>query len=100
MGLGTTQIRSERHDDQLGQRRVELATRERPLTRKASRDDLLWMVAQGGPLIEGTNLRCPGCERTADVLDYVPLEYSERYATQVVVPLKCRSCRHIFALRP
>lgn len=74
--------------------------REQPQTRKATQEDLLSIVAPGGPLISGTKLTCPGCERIADVLDYVPLEYSERYADQVIVPLKCRVCKHVFALRP
>jgi hypothetical protein len=73
---------------------------ERPHTRKATQADLLGIVERGGPLISGTKLTCPGCEGVADVLDYVPLEYSERYAEQVLVPLKCRVCRHVFVLRP
>jgi hypothetical protein len=77
-----------------------VALGERPQTRKASPADLLGIVERGGPLIDGHTLRCPGCERSADVLDYTPLEYSERYAHEVIVPLKCRSCRHVFALKP
>lgn len=77
-----------------------IALPERPQTRKATREALLRLVERGGPLIEGTRLRCPGCERVANVLDYVALEYSERYADQVIVPLKCRECRHVFALKP
>lgn len=77
-----------------------IALPERPQTRKATEEVLLRIVERGGPLIVGHQLRCPGCERCADVLDYVPLEYSERYADQVIVPLKCRECRHVFALRP
>lgn len=77
-----------------------IALPERPQTQKATPEVLLRLVERGGPLIEGTHLRCPGCERSADILDYVPLEFSERYADQVVVPLKCRECRHVFALKP
>jgi hypothetical protein len=72
----------------------------RPVTRKVTGDDLLGIVPQGGSLLVGRMLRCPACENVTDLLDYVPLEYSERYADQVVVPLKCRKCRHVFALRP
>ena len=71
-----------------------------PQTQKATPEALLEIVESGGPLIEGTSLRCPACERTADVLEYRPLEYSERYADQVVIPLKCRGCNHVFALKP
>jgi hypothetical protein len=78
---------------------VAVALQE-PQTRKATPEVLLEIVEQGGPLIEGTLLRCPGCETVADVLDYRPLEYSERYSEQVIVPLKCRACHHVFALRP
>lgn len=77
-----------------------IALNERPQTRKATADVLRQLVERGGPLIEGTHLRCPGCERAADVLDYQALEYSERYADQVIVPLKCKRCRHVFALKP
>ena len=77
-----------------------IALPERPQTQKATRGTLLRIAARGGPLIEGTSLRCPGCEQVADILDYVALEFSERYADQVIVPLKCRSCRHVFALKP
>lgn len=75
-------------------------TLDRPSTRKATPEQLLGIVDKGGPLIEGTQLRCPGCENVADVLAYQPLEFSERYADQVLVPLKCRNCRHVFCLRP
>lgn len=77
-----------------------IALQEKPQTQKATPEMLLGIVERGGPLIEGTCLRCPGCERVANVLDYIALEYSERYADQVVVPLKCRVCRHVFALKP
>lgn len=77
-----------------------IALPERPQKQKATREILLRLVERGGPLIEGTRLRCPGCEHVTDVLDYMPLEYSERYADQVIVPLKCKQCRHVFALRP
>lgn len=56
--------------------------------------------AAGPPLLDGHTLRCPGCEHEADILDYVPLQFSEKYADQIVVPLVCRHCRHTFALRP
>jgi hypothetical protein len=56
--------------------------------------------APGRKLINGRMLTCPGCERQADVLMYVPLNHSTKYAAQIVTPLKCRACRHIFALRP
>lgn len=79
---------------------MTLALKDRPRTRKATPQDLLGIVERGGPLIEGHSLRCPGCESVADVLDYTPLEYSERYAHEVLVPLKCRHCRHVFALKP
>lgn len=70
-------------------------------TRRASDADIVRFVeGAAGPLLVGTKLRCPGCERVADILDYVPLEHSDRYADQVIVPLKCRGCRHVFALKP
>lgn len=72
----------------------------RPITRKITVEELLGIVEQGGPLIEGTQLRCPGCENVTDVLDYNALEINERYAAQVVPPLKCKVCRHVFALKP
>lgn len=72
----------------------------RPVTRRPSPADVLKIVERGGPLLTGHVLRCPGCETEADILDYPLLEYSERYADQVVVPLKCRRCRHVFALKP
>jgi hypothetical protein len=58
------------------------------------------MIERGGPLLNGRNLKCPGCEDEADILDYIPLEHSEKYAEEVIVPLKCRRCRHVFALKP
>lgn len=79
---------------------MDATVKERPRTRKATRVDVLGIVKEGGPLINGTMLRCPGCEKEDDVLSYTPLEFSERYADQIVVPLKCRSCRHVFALKP
>ncbi len=72
-------------------------------TRKVVTEELLAVVKQGGPLIiDGRYLRCPGCENVQDVLAYVPLEYSEKYAEQVIPPLKCtiEGCKHVFALRP
>lgn len=70
-------------------------------TRKVSAAELLGIVERGGPLIIGArDLRCPGCEAVADILSYLALECSDKYADQVVRPLKCRSCRHVFALKP
>lgn len=82
--------------------------KERPKTRRVTEEQLkefladwLGTVAEGGPLImEGSRLRCPGCEHVSPILDFTPLEYSEKYATQIIPPLKCRRCRHVFALKP
>lgn len=69
-------------------------------TRKPFPAALMELVEIGGPLIEGTTLMCPACEERSDILTFIPLEHSVKYADQIVVPLKCRSCRHVFALRP
>lgn len=100
MGPGSTPLRSERHHDQSGREQVGITLGDRPATRKATQEEILGIVEQGGPLIEGTHLRCPGCESVSDILEYLPLEYSERYSDQVLVPLKCRHCRHVFCLKP
>lgn len=52
------------------------------------------------PLIRGSKLTCPACEREQDVLAYTAMRISEKYAEQVVRPLKCNQCGHVFALRP
>lgn len=69
-------------------------------TQRVTLDDLFAIAQNGGPLLKGTSLRCPACEETADILGFTPLEYSVKYAEQIVVPLKCPACRHVFALRP
>jgi hypothetical protein len=56
--------------------------------------------AISGPLIDGTDLTCPLCEHTDNILAYRPLQTSTKYASQVVTPLKCKACGHVFALRP
>ena len=75
--------------------------KEKPRTTKIPSGDLLQIVqGYGGSLIMGTDLKCPGCENVTNILDYLPLEHSEKYANQIVIPLKCRNCRHVFALKP
>lgn len=88
-----------RADDQIGWLCLGVAT-TKPQTRKVTIEDLLGIAETGGKLLNGRKLTCPGCEEVADILDYVPLEHSERHAAEVVVPLKCRTCRHVFALKP
>lgn len=72
---------------------------ERP-TRKVTPAELLGITEVGGPLIEGITLMCPACEVRENIMAFIPLEHSTKYVDQIVVPLKCRSCRHVFALRP
>jgi hypothetical protein len=69
--------------------------------RRADAADMQRVAKETGPpLLKGHRLRCPGCENVADILEYTPLQFSEKYADQIVVPLVCRRCRHTFALRP
>jgi hypothetical protein len=82
------------HEPVPGRKRLAATVRPSP-------DDVQRAAAEAGPpLLNGHRLRCPGCENEADLLSYVPLQYSEKYADQIVVPLVCRRCRHTFALRP
>jgi hypothetical protein len=72
-------------------------------TQRADPDAILKLFGKsenGGKLLRGRTLTCPACEREDDVLRYVPLEHSVKYADQVIPPLKCRMCKHVFALRP
>lgn len=50
------------------------------------------------PLMLGRYLTCPGCEQQQDILDFIPFDYSEKYADQVVAVHRCRRCGHVFAL--
>lgn len=43
-----------------------------------------------------TEVRCPHCERWADLLDYRPLEVAEKYTDDLNIILRCRRCRHGF----
>lgn len=52
------------------------------------------------PLMQGRKITCPKCEVAQDILRFTPLQTSEKYADQVIVPLKCKLCNHVFALRP
>jgi len=79
---------------------VATTLRQRPVTRRVTPEEMLGSIVNGGKLLRGRMLTCPGCERVSDILDYVPLEHSQKYAEEVVVPLKCRGCHHVFALRP
>lgn len=56
--------------------------------------------ASENPLIDGVDLTCPLCETKDNLLAYRPLQVSKKYAPQVVTPLKCKACGHVFALRP
>jgi hypothetical protein len=58
------------------------------------------VVQPSPPLMRGRHLTCPGCEKQQDVLDFIPFDYSEKYADQVVAVHRCPSCGHIFALDP
>lgn len=69
-------------------------------TIKPSSESLLRLVETAGPLIDGANLRCPACENVGNILGYVPLEHSVKYVDQIVIPMKCQKCKHVFALRP
>jgi uncharacterized protein YbaR (Trm112 family) len=69
-------------------------------TKRPTDEELLRSAERGGSLLNGRILSCPACEHACDLLEYIPLHYSEKYADQVIAPLVCRSCKHIFALRP
>ncbi len=80
-----------------------IASRVPRPVRKSAEADLMRLVEQSTtPLVRGRNILCPACERWHDVLQYTPLQYSSKYALQVIVPLKCceRDCGHVFALHP
>lgn len=72
-------------------------------TRGLKRAELRQLAEAAPPaLIEGSKLRCPGCEEQFDILAFVPLKRSTKYEAHVVTVLKCpsRQCRHVFALKP
>ena len=48
-------------------------------------------------LIEGRSMRCPRCERLADILRYVPLGMIDKFADETSVVYRCPSCKWIFA---
>lgn len=51
-------------------------------------------------LLAGTTLTCPACEAPQPILAYTQFRISEHYAEQCLPVLKCRECRHVFALVP
>lgn len=51
-------------------------------------------------LFHGRYLTCPACQKEQDILTYVPLRIVEQYAHELVPPLRCSACNHVFALRP
>lgn len=70
-------------------------------TRRTTPQEALTAIEQlTGSLVDGRNIMCPACETWQDVLTYRPLEHSVKYSAMVVVPMKCRRCSHVFALRP
>mgnify|MGYP006921284546 CR=1 FL=1 len=52
------------------------------------------------PLVKGRNILCPHCEAEQDILAYTALNFVEKYSESLVPVLKCKICRHAFALRP
>lgn len=71
-----------------------------PPIRPVTAEELIEITERGGPLLRGRYLICPGCEHPHDILAYKPFKITEKYADQTVPPLKCPSCRFIFALHP
>lgn len=51
-------------------------------------------------LLAGTHLTCPACEVSQPLLAFTQFRISERYAEQCLPVLKCKQCRHVFALMP
>lgn len=51
-------------------------------------------------LLHGTHLTCPACEEAQSILAYTQFRISQQYAEQCLPVLKCRRCRHVFALVP
>lgn len=80
-----------------------LVKRDPVPVRKPLEDELLAFVSRSNtPLVQGRTITCPACERSNDVLAFTPLQHSSKYASQVIVPIKCPEpdCRHTFALHP
>lgn len=77
-----------------------------PVRRATPAELLDWAVPRGGPLVRTTErgplLRCPACERERPLLGFIALQVAEKYASQVIAPLKCpeKDCLHVFALHP
>lgn len=55
---------------------------------------------QGSSLVRGRDILCPKCEVAQDILAYQSLHFVDKYAEHLVPVMKCRRCRHTFALRP
>jgi hypothetical protein len=68
--------------------------------RRVTDDALRELTTRAGRrLIRGTKLTCPGCLVEQDILEFRPFNFNPDYAEELVPPLKCRRCGHIFALR-
>ena len=66
-------------------------------------EEVLTMVSdhvEDHPLIHNRTILCPKCETRQDILEYTPLHFVQKYALDLVQVLKCRICRHVFAIRP
>lgn len=72
------------------------------LRRRISPEELLELVPDGGALVRGHQIRCPGCEEWIDILAYRMLEFNETYARETVPVYRCprHQCGHVFALDP
>lgn len=48
-------------------------------------------------LIHGRLMRCPRCEESHDILQYVPMGIIEEYALETTPIYKCPACKWLFA---
>lgn len=44
-------------------------------------------------------IMCPHCEERQRAVEYATLSMSPRYSAQLAPVLRCRRCRHVFAVR-
>ena len=51
-------------------------------------------------LIEGRRMTCPRCKGSHDILQYVPMQQVQEYATETNPIYKCPTCRWIFSPAP
>ncbi len=73
-------------------------------SKRVTPDQILELVPATQPeyesLFHGRYLTCPACQKEQDILSYVPLRIVEQFAHELVPPLRCPNCNHVFALRP